>query len=259
MIPSAILKTLVLPPSCFFILFLAAWLVAKWRPTLGRTFLWSLFALVYLSTTPFVAGELMAPLQPYQAVDPRERRPDIGAIVVLGAGVNSSAPEYWQPGAPSYGVDVADALSRERISYAAYLANETGKPVLLTGGSSWLPRFRSVAQAMKSTLERDFGLEPQWMETRSTTTMENAEYSAALLHSAGIGKVYLVTHAWHMPRAVFAFEHFGIEVVPAPTSFVSRADGNWRDFVPSAQASMLTYYAVHEWLGIAWYRIDTSW
>jgi uncharacterized SAM-binding protein YcdF (DUF218 family) len=111
---------------------------------------------------------------------------------------------------------------------------------------------------MKSTLERDFGLEPQWMEARSTTTMENAEYSAALLRRAGIGKVYLVTHAWHMPRAVFAFEHFGIEVVPAPTSFVARAEGNWRDFVPSAQASMLTYYAVHEWLGIAWYRLDTG-
>ena len=259
MTPFSILKTLVLPPSCFFILFLAAWLVAKWRPTLGRILLWSLLALVYLSATPFVAGELMAPLQAYQAVDPRERRPDIGAIVVLGAGVYSSAPEYWQSGAPSYGVDVADTLSRERISYAAYLAKETGKPILLTGGSSGSAGFRSVAQAMKSTLERDFGLEPQWMETRSTTTMENAEYSAVLLRRAGIDKVYLVTHAWHMPRAVFAFEHFGIEVVPAPTSFVSRAEGNWDDFVPSAQAFMLTYYAAHEWLGIAWYRMDAGW
>src|SRR5262245_40996476 len=259
MTPLFILKLLVLPPSCFFILFLLALLVARWRPTLGRVLLWTLLALIYLSTTPIVAGELMAPLQRYRAVDPMNLRPDIGAIVVLGAGVYFSAPEYWQPGAPAYGVDVVDSLSRERVSYAAYLAKATGKPILLTGGSGSSPGSRSVAEAMKETLEREFDLQPQWMEVRSTTTMENAEYSAAILKSAGIDKVYLVTHAWHMPRALFAFEHFGIEAVPAPTAFVSRATGNWRDFVPSAEAFMLSYYAMHEWVGIAWYQLDSGW
>ena len=254
MISLSSLKALVLPPSCFFILFLLAWIIAKWRPRLGRALLWTLLALVYLSTTPFVAGELMAPLQRYRAVDPMDLRSNVGAIVVLGAGVYASAPEYWHPGAPSYGVDVVDSLSRERVSYGAYLAKATGKPILLTGGSSSSPGVRSVAEAMKRTLERDFGLEPQWIEIRSTNTMENAEYSAAILRSAGIDRIYLVTHAWHMPRAVFAFKQFGIEAVPAPTAFVSAPDGNWMDFVPSAQAFTLSYYALHEWLGMAWYH-----
>ena len=57
-----ILKTLLLPPTVFFVLFFAGCLVMKWRPRLGRAVLWILLALVYLTTTPFTAGELMAPL-----------------------------------------------------------------------------------------------------------------------------------------------------------------------------------------------------
>ncbi len=58
------LKTLVLPPTSFFVLFFLGLLLARWRPKLGRTFLWSLLAVAYLASTSFVAGELMAPLQP---------------------------------------------------------------------------------------------------------------------------------------------------------------------------------------------------
>jgi uncharacterized SAM-binding protein YcdF (DUF218 family) len=249
----ATIKTLVLPPTCFFVLFAMGWLLTRWRPLVGRSFLLGLLAAVYLSTTPFLAGELMAPLQPYRPVDLEKPAPDVGAIVVLSAGLHSSAPEYWQPGAPPYGVDVADSLSLQRITYAAYLARRTGKPIMLSGGSG----HRAVAEAMKTTLERSFGLEPRWLEERSTTTLENAQYAADLLRKEGIRKIYLVTHAWHMPRAVMAFEKSGIAVVPAPTAFVSRSEPQWRDFVPSAQASVLTYYAIHEWLGIAWYRMAT--
>lgn len=253
-----ILKTLILPPGCFFVLFLVGWLLTRWWPRLGRTFLVALLAMAYLATTPFLAGELMAPLQPYEAVDLEKPDPDVGAVVVLGAGIYFSAPEYWRPEAPPFGVDVADTLSLERVAYAANLAKATGKPILLSGGASFAPTHRSVAGAMQATLTRDFGLTARWVEDRSTTTMSNATYSAELLRAAGIDKVYLVTHAWHMRRAMIAFERVGIEAVPAPTHFVSRSGGLWGDFIPSAQAFLLTYYAVHEWLGIAWYRFGAA-
>lgn len=248
-------KALALPPGCFLVLFIAGWLLAKRRPRLGRSFLWALLAMVYLATTPFLAGELMAPLQPYEPIDLAKPDPDIDAIVVLGAGVYSSAPEYWRPGALPFGVDVADALSLQRLEYAAYLARATGKPILLSGGTTGPSAGRTVAEAMRMTLERDFGVTARWLEQRSTTTMSNAEYSAQVLGAEGIKKVYVVTHAWHMRRAMIAFESAGIEAVPAPTCFISRSEGLWRDFMPSAQALLTTYYAVHEWLGIAWYRL----
>ena len=250
-----LLKSLILPPGCFFILVVIGWLVGKWRPRLGRVLLWALLVVGYLATTPFLAGELLAPLQRYQPVDVQKPDSHVGAIVVLGAGINYSAPEYWNPEAPPFGFDVADALSLQRIAYAAYLARATGKPLLLSGGATRPSSDRTVAKAMSVTLARDFGITPRWLEERSTTTQSNAVYSAKLLHAEGIDKIYLVTHAWHMPRALIAFEGTGIEVIPAPTGFVSRSGDTWHDFIPSAQGLLLTYYAVHEWLGIAWYRI----
>jgi len=253
-----ILKAIILPPTCFFLLFLVGWRLAKWRPTLGRCFLWGLLAVIYLATTPFVAGELMARLQPYRAVNLDQLDPDIGAIVVLGAGVDFSAPEYWEPQAPPFGIDVADSLSLQRVAYSAYLAKATGLPILLSGGASGSSSERTVAAAMRVTLARNFGLAARWVEERSSSTMENAEYSAQLLRREGIRKVYLVTHAWHMRRAMIAFERVGMEAVPAPTAFVSRSGELWRDFLPSSQALYFTYYGVYEWLGIAWYRLSAS-
>ena len=248
------LKFLVLPPACFFVLFFVALALRRWRPSLGRVALWSLLALVYFATTPFVAGELMAPLECCPPVDLNKPDPDAGAIVVLGAGVYFSAPEYWSKDAPTYGVDVADSLSLERVAYGAFLAKATGKPILLSGGTSEPTTHRTVAEAMDLTLLRNFGLAARWMETQSTTTLSNATYSAQILRKAGITKIYLVTHAWHMRRALIAFEGTGLDIIPAPTAFVSRSSLDLADFAPSAKALLLTYYAVHEWLGIIWYR-----
>jgi uncharacterized SAM-binding protein YcdF (DUF218 family) len=248
------LKSLILPPTCFFVLFLVALALRWWRPGLGRIALWSLLVVAYLATTPFVAGELMAPLQCCQPVDPEKPDPGAGAIVVLGAGIYFSAPEYWSREAPSYGVDVADAISLERVAYAAYLARATGKPILLSGGTSGSPEHRTIAESMGLTLSRNFGLTAQWLEMQSTTTLSNAAYSAQILRKQGITRIYLVTHAWHMRRALIAFEGTGLDVIPAPTAFVSRSGLDLGDFAPSARALLLTYYAAHEWLGIIWYR-----
>lgn len=250
-----VLKTLVLPPTCFFILLLLGWLLMKWRRAVGLFVLWALLAVTYLSTTPFVAGEVMVPLQRYPAVNLDQPDPGIGAIVVLGAGVYFSAPEYSVAGAPLFGVDVADPLSLQRVAYAAYLARATGLPILLSGGPGGATNDRTIARAMNVTLTRNFGLSARWLEEQSASTMENAQYSAQILNSQGVRKVYLVTHAWHIRRALMAFESARVEAVPAPTAFVSRSGGQWRDFMPSAQAFHLTYYAIYEWLGIAWYRL----
>ncbi len=253
----AILKTLVLPPTSLFILFLVAWLLKKRWPRLGRALLWGLLLVVYLATTPFIAGELMAPLQPYGAVDTENPDPDVDAIIVLSAGLYSSAPEYWQPTAPSYGVDAAGSLTLQRLQYAAYLSKAIGKPILVTGGLTGPDPDRSIAQVMSRALEEDFGVPVRWVENQADSTRTNAELSAKILRAEGVDKVYLVTHAWHMPRAMFSFLPTGLEVVPAPTRFFSRADPLWTDFIPSAQAFHGTYYAIHEWVGILWYRLRT--
>jgi uncharacterized SAM-binding protein YcdF (DUF218 family) len=76
-----------------------------------------------------------------------------------------------------------------------------------------------------------------------------------LLKPAGIERVYLVTHAWHMPRARLAFERAGFAVIPAPTGFTTRFELTILDFLPKAEALSDSTRFCHEILSIAWYYV----
>ena len=77
-----------------------------------------------------------------------------------------------------------------------------------------------------------------------------------MLDAAGIGTVYLVTNAWHMPRAVRAFESAGFTVIPAATGYATRYRLTLLDFLPDARALADSSGRFHEVIGIAWYRIQ---
>jgi uncharacterized SAM-binding protein YcdF (DUF218 family) len=78
-----------------------------------------------------------------------------------------------------------------------------------------------------------------------------------MLKQAGIKRVLLVTHGLHMPRSVWAFEKTGMDVIAAPTVFhTDDLRGGISKYIP--QASTLDGFAqiLHEWLGLAWYRLS---
>ena len=111
---------------------------------------------------------------------------------------------------------------------------------------------------MKEALVDDFRVPVVWTEEHSRTTWENAEYSKAILDREAIGRVYLVTHAWHMPRAVNAFKAVGLDPVPAPTGFASTSstsEARLLLWLPSARALSDSALALHEHLGLLWYRL----
>lgn len=95
------------------------------------------------------------------------------------------------------------------------------------------------------------------METLSHNTAENAKFSRAILQPYQVDRILLVTHAWHMPRARMAFEKAGFTVIPAATGY---AHGPWieTDLLPSAKGLAFSYLALHEWIGLAWYRLTGS-
>jgi len=252
----SIVTQLVLPPALFLVLLFVG-LLLKWRwPRLGRSFLWVLLLAVYLCTTPWLAGELMAPLQPYGPVDAENPDPEAGAIVVLGAGIYFGAPEYREASTPLAYSETGDALSLERVEYAAWLFRMTGIPILVSGGSISPDEQMTVSRAMKQALERDFAVPVRWVEEESWNTWTNAEFSAELLAQQGVRKAYVVTHAWHMPRAMLSFASTGIVAIPAPTRYFFPAEPVWQDFFPSPHALLATYYAFHEYIGLLWYRLQ---
>jgi uncharacterized SAM-binding protein YcdF (DUF218 family) len=102
---------------------------------------------------------------------------------------------------------------------------------------------------MRDALQREYGIAVRWAENRSRTTHENAQYSAAILRGAGIGRVILVAHAFDMRRATAEFASAGIATVPAATGIPSRGPARFFDYVPGISGLQASYYALYEVLG----------
>jgi uncharacterized SAM-binding protein YcdF (DUF218 family) len=108
---------------------------------------------------------------------------------------------------------------------------------------------------MTVSLHDDFGLTATWEENRSRDTWENAEFSAQILHDAGIRRIYLVTHSWHMRRSLLAFRHFGLDPVPVSVRPAYTPPFAWRRFIISPVAWVNSFIAFHEWVGLAYYAL----
>jgi uncharacterized SAM-binding protein YcdF (DUF218 family) len=234
---------LVLPPGLFILVALVGLAFARTRVRAGATIaLVSLLALLALCL-PVVSTFLIQSLeQPYS--DPAGDKSG-GAIVVLGGGSYHRAPEYEG--------DTVGRMTLERLRYGALLQRRTGKPILVSGGNPASAQ-TSEAEQMKNAL-KEFGASVKWSEDRSFNTYENALFTRDILLKAGIRSVYLVTHAWHMPRARMAFERAGLHVIPASTAYHTRRGVRLLDFIPSAHALDDSYYFFHEVLGMVWYRL----
>ncbi|MFZ5474341.1 MAG: YdcF family protein [Pseudomonadota bacterium] len=232
---------LLLPPLNLLLLAAAGFWLARRRPRLGRGLMLAAFAGLWLLATPWVGDRLLATLQtPYQPI----RGDEAEAIVILGGG---SKP------APEYGGDRPSQAALERLRYGAHLARQTGRPVLVSGGAP--QGGRPEGQIMAEALAADFRVPATWVEDRSRNTWENAEYSARLLEQAGIRRIYLVSQAWHLPRAVPVFERAGLTVVPAGTGYAGLGPITPVDFLPSGRGLKDSDIALHEVIGLIWYRI----
>ncbi len=239
-------EIVVLPPTSLFILGALGLLLLVFRVR-GGTFLCVLaLVLLYAFSTPALARVIGAPLANAPVLEPARFEDDVGAIVILGAGRYAKAPEY--------GGDTISGNGLERVRYGAWLYHKTGRPILVSGGD---PDLAGTPEAtlMKRALESEFGVAVAWVEAASLNTAENATLSRAILDKAGIKKIYLVTHAQHMRRAVEAFERTGLMVVPAPTILPRPRDLAPADFIPSGGGMSTNARLVHEWLGRAWYAL----
>lgn len=242
-----LISIFLLPPLNLLLLALAGLMLWHRRPRIARLLVGTALTLLWLLSTPFVAESLLQSLEGKpQALDTSPKTAE--AIVVLGGGTYFHAPEY--------GNDTVSEASLLRLRYAARLHRETALPILATGGKP-LGNALSEAEQMQRVLEHEFKAPVQWSEAESDNTAESARYSFKLLQQAGITRIYLVTHAWHMPRAARAFQAAGFTVTPAPTAFTTRYQANFLAFLPRATALRDSSIFMHEAIGLLWYRIKS--
>ncbi len=244
-----LIAAFLLPPLSLLLLLAAGIILFRRRPKTARLLLIITFSLLWLCSTPYFADSLLQSLEsrsatlnkPYPAAD---------AIVILGGGTYFYAPEYG-------GQDTVGEGTLLRLRYGARLYRETAKPILVTGGKP-LGNSASEAQQMRAALEQDFHVPVRWTEDGSDNTYQNAIQSFAILHKAGINRIYLVTHAWHMPRAVAMFRNAGFEVVEAPTAYTTRYKTDLLSFIPQTEALRNSRTFIREVIGMLWYRLRLS-
>jgi uncharacterized SAM-binding protein YcdF (DUF218 family) len=249
---NAIPRSLVLPPASLFLLILTGLAMRRRWPRTGRSLAATGLAALALLSMPKVADLFVRPLERMTAPLQAPERAGAQAIVVLAAGRLRDAPEYG-------GRDIPDYTALARLRYAAHLQRRTGLPILVSGGTVGRPtageRPYSLADAMATALREDFGVPVRWIEARSRDTGENAAYSATLLRAGEVRRVLLVTDAMHMARARAAFERAGLEVIDAPTMFLTGQARSIHAWVPSAEGLRRSWYAMYELIGTVWYRL----
>ena len=232
------------PPTVFIVLCLVGALMALvWRRS-GIALALAASLCLYVAATPALSSYL---LQQVESALPATA--DLGAaqaIVVLGGDVRFGN-----------GADISDtlgALSLERVVFAAQAYRRLRLPVAVSGG--WVGgAHASEGALMKAALEENFAVPVAWNEDRSRTTWENALFTARLVQPEKLTTVVLVPQAWHLPRALWAFERVGLKALPWPSPRTVLRLGTVDDFLPSIAALHDTFYALHEMIGGVYYRL----
>ena len=242
----------------------AVFLVLYWRktPKPVRIFLFSLMAVLYLSSSAVTSRLLVLPLESYPLPNLAEEHlvdADQGWIVVLGGGSDQYVVDPLNP--DTRGELSASSLKRLYLAYRLYRLKSY--PVLLSGGTVYRGvDERSECELMAQVL-RFWGVPEDHIEQepQSRNTWENARYSLKRLPE-GRTTLYLVTSSLHMRRSLLAFQKHlsrsgrGVRIVPVPSDFqAGYGPISWRDFFPADSNFTILASALHEYIGLISYAL----
>ena len=234
-----IVSALILPPTSLILLALIGLSISRKRPKAGRILMTLSLATLLILSLPVTGNALLQSLETAPPISEAQLE-DIQAIVILGGGKNNEAPEFGNEA-------TVNRWTLQRLRYGAYLQQQTGKPILVSGGG--LFGERPEADAMAETLQRDFHANHLWVEDQSKDTAENAAFSANILKEHDIHRIALISQAWHLPRAIKLFEQQGLTVYPAPTGYTHEDNEPIIRWLPKASALDKSTIALKEYLG----------
>lgn len=207
----------------------------------------ALEVLLILLMTPLVANALMrvieARVPPVNTCD----APEPTTIVVLSAGVERPPDEPDDYAA-------LRLMSLRRLFAGIDLWRKSpGARLVISGGGRWrIPEAVPMANLAERMGVPAGAIE---IEARSRSTWENAQYVAAL--SPPVPKrIWLVSSALHLPRALSAFRAWGFEPCAWPSGLRnSRLRFGPGIFIPQGWSVTTSTLALHELLGEVEYAV----
>ena len=242
-----LLKALLLPPTALLLLVLLGLVLGLRHRRSGFLLGIVPLAALWLLSCNAVALRLSDWLlpQPQAASLVQLKMEKVQAIVILGGGLQENVAEYGGAAQPS-------RESAERLRYGLTLARQLQLPVAFAGGVGWsrigTQSSTEGEMARRHVLEQ-YGVTLRWVDDQSRDTVENARFITPMLRRDGVERIALVTHAWHMPRALAAFRHTSLKVLAAPMGYLMPQGPAWHEWLPSPNGLRHSYLVLHEWLG----------
>lgn len=175
--------------------------------------------------------------------------PPPAGIVVLGGSFDTVVAGARQT--------IALTAAAERLTQIAELARRwPDARIVFTGGSGALLFDGATEADLAARLLESFGVAPERivLEDRSRNTVENAAFTRELVAPKPGDRWFLVTSAYHMPRAVGCFRAQGFAVEAWPVDYRTRgAEDATRLFASASSGLGRVDTAVREWVGLVSY------
>ena len=192
---------------------LGAVLLATRFSVLGRRLLITVVVLFALSGFSPLGNLLLYSLESrFPPWDAARGAPD--GIIVLGGSIDADLSAV-------HGMPVVQAAADRIIAAAALARRYPNARVVFTGGDPNLISNDAREADYAAAIFESLGIEKSRliMERRSRNTIENAQFTKALVAPKPGERWLLVTSAYHMPRSVGLFRKAGFAVEPFPVDW----------------------------------------
>jgi uncharacterized SAM-binding protein YcdF (DUF218 family) len=199
--------------------------------------------LLWLASTPAIAGLLTVILEEQNPSVPIETISPKDVAIVLGGGLAQRA--HMGP-------------AGDRVMQAALLWRAGKVQTIIVTGDNLRGHASATDASFAAELLQAYGVPPYSIivESNSRNTHENAINTAAIWRERHFRSGLLVTSATHLPRALASFRKAGLDLSPWPADFRGLYQaGSVFDFLPDANALEMTTTAIKEWLGLVVYRL----
>ena len=217
--------------------------------SLGRKLVIAAVLLLVICGLSPLGNLLLYPLESrFPAWDASRGAPD--GIVVLGGSIEPNL-------SAAHGAAVVSGASDRIIAAVALAYRYPNARVVFSGGSGNLVSNDAREADFAGAIFESLGISKSRliMERHSRNTVENAEFSKALVAPKQGERWLLVTSAFHMPRSVGLFRKAGFAVEPYPVDWRVGGPDDLFSFTNIAVDGLgRTDIAVREWMGLIAYR-----
>ena len=227
-----ILEMFLLPSVFVLVLILIGIILIfrKKRGKLGKILIILGILLYYLFSITPVADLIISPLEKqYQPVQKEELNKADKIVLLLG-------------GKESDVLRASEVLRLYNLQSA----------IIISGRDPLSPKIEEAKEVKEFLTERGISAENIILEDKSRNTFESAKNIKEILDDEPF---FLVTSAYHLPRAIETFQKARTNPIPAPADFKIEKNYDILDFFPDAENLRNSDIALHEYFGILWYRL----